>query len=396
MQGMKARHVISERIGIVLPGWLESSFAGTPLWAWLGLLAVVPVVMLVARLAGRVACSVANRRAEQSRIKKLVVSLRGPVQIGLATALFHLFRIPLPLAPSLDGFLHYCELAVGTVAGLWVAVRFIAWGAGHIARIFDRSGRSHAKAVIPLLQKVLQSAVVLFGVVFLLQNLGIDVGAILAGLGIGGLALALAGKRTVEDLFAGVTLVMDQPARVGDFCKFGTSSGTIEDIGLRSTRVRTADRTLITIPNAKLCELPIENVTARERILLKTTLSLRYETTPSQMRGVLDGIRTLLESREDIAPGARVRFVEYGEAALNLEIFCYVATRDINQFLKTREEIFLGLMDVVEKEGTGFASPSPPVILQQAPASVPAKSQELEEPSKIVTPASVQFSGAPS
>ena len=139
---------------------------------------------------------------------------------------------------------------------------------------------------------------------------------------------------------------------------------------MRSTRVRTADRTLITIPNAKLCELQIENVTARERILLKTNIALRYETTPAQMRGVLDSVRSLLEDRKDISPGARVRFVEFSDSAMNLEIFCYVATRDFNEFMKVREEILLSLMDIVEEAGTAFASPSPPVVLQQAPASL--------------------------
>lgn len=233
-----------------------------------------------------------------------------------------------------------------------------------VATKLDRTGRSHAKAAIPLMRKVAKGAIIIFGIVFLLQNLGINVGAILAGLGIGGLALALAGKQTVEDLFAGVTLVVDQPARVGDFCKFGASAGIIEDIGIRSTRIRTIDRTLLTIPNAKLCELPIENVTVRDRILLKAVLALRYETTPAQMRAILESMRALLEERSDIAPGSRVRFIEFTESALNLEVFAYVVTRDMNEFLKVREEIYLRIMDVVSESGSGFASPSPPVVLQ--------------------------------
>ncbi|MDB6080722.1 MAG: MscS mechanosensitive ion channel [Akkermansiaceae bacterium] len=218
--------------------------------------------------------------------------------------------------------------------------------------------------MIPLLRKVAKSAIVLVGLMFLLQNLHVDVAAMLAGLGIGGLALALAGKNTVENLFGGVSLVMDQPARVGDTCKFGDSSGTIEDIGLRSTRIRTAERTIVTIPNSKLAEMQIENLAARDRILMKAVLSLRSETTPDQMRGVLRSIKELLDGRGDIVKNGRIRMVAITQTSLDLELFAYVATRDFNEFLRVREEVFLHIMEVIAENGTGFAAPSPPVLIE--------------------------------
>ncbi|HEY1120772.1 MAG TPA: mechanosensitive ion channel family protein [Haloferula sp.] len=350
------------------PGWLTTSLGGTPAWAWLALPLAACLAWLGAKLVGSLTQSLAQQKDDESgkksRFRSFVAFARKPFLWFVGVALFHLGRKPLPLSGELQEFLHYLELALGTLAILWLILRLTDVSSNFVATKLDRTGRSHAKAAIPLLRKVAKGAIVIFGLVFLLQNLGINVGAILAGLGIGGLALALAGKQTVEDLFAGVTLVVDQPARVGDFCKFGTSAGTIEDIGIRSTRIRTLDRTLLTIPNAKLCELPIENVAVRDRILLKAVLALRYETTPAQMRSILEAMRGLLEERPDIAPGSRVRFIEFTESALNLEVFAYVVTREMNEFLKVREEIYLRIMDIVTESGSGFASPSPPVVLQ--------------------------------
>ncbi|MCW1922711.1 mechanosensitive ion channel family protein [Luteolibacter arcticus] len=373
---MSPLHPFTPILASSMPAWLTTSLGGTPVWASLALPVVACLAWLAAKLIGMLAGSNAGRNDEEkvkenvktkrSRFRSFVALSRKPAQWCVGTALFHLGRKPLPLSAGLQGFLHYLELAVGTLAILWLMLRLTDTGSKFLAGTLDRTGRSHAKAAIPLVRKVVKGAVIIFGIVFLLQNLGINVGAILAGLGIGGLALALAGKQTVEDLFAGVTLVVDQPARVGDFCKFGTSAGTIEDIGIRSTRIRTLDRTLLTIPNAKLCELPIENVTVRDRILLKAVLALRYETTPAQMRSILENMRALLEERPDIAPGSRVRFIEFTESALNLEVFAYVVTRDMNEFLMVREELYLRIMDIISESGSAFASPSPPVVLQAA------------------------------
>lgn len=372
-------HVLA--LELILPPWLNRDYGGSPLWAWLALVVIGACAVLLARLASGIICTIAKRAAgEGSRRRRLVDLSHRPIRLLLGIGLFHLGRRALPLAAGADAFLHAIEIAIGTCAIVWCFVRAADFASGYLGSFFDKSGRSHAKAVIPLLRKVIQAAIVLLGLVFLLQNVGIDVGAILAGLGIGGLALALAGKRTVEDLFAGVTLVVDQPARVGDFCKFDGGAGTIEDIGLRSTRVRTAERTLLTIPNAKLCEMKIENLAPRDRILLKTPISLVYETTSDQLKEVLDNLRSLLTGRGDIASGHRVRFVAFTKDSLDLEMFAYVTTSDFPEFLRVREEIFIGIMDVVAASGTAFASPSPPVMLVGNPGQQDPSGGDQDKP----------------
>jgi MscS family membrane protein len=191
------------------------------------------------------------------------------------------------------------------------------------------------------------------------SRLGIPVYGIVAGLGVGGLAIALAAQPTIENLIGGLSLFADKPVRVGDFCKYGDEIGTVEAIGIRSTRIRGIDRTLTTIPNAVLSKMPVVSFTMRDRMLLKSVIGLRYETKPEQLRYVLAKLRELLLAHPMVTPEpARVRFIGYGECSLNLEVFAYVGTNDWNEFLEVQEDVYLRMMDVVAASGTGFAFPS--------------------------------------
>jgi len=163
----------------------------------------------------------------------------------------------------------------------------------------------------------------------------------------------------VENVFGGITLIVDQPVRVGDFCRFGDRVGTVEEIGLRSTRVRTLDRTVVAIPNAEFAALHLENFAPRDRIWLHTTLGLRYETTPDQLRHVLVELRALLYAHPRVDPApARVRLIGFGAYSLDVEVFAYVRTSSFDEFLAVREDLYLRFMDVVAASGTGFAFPS--------------------------------------
>ena len=151
----------------------------------------------------------------------------------------------------------------------------------------------------------------------------------------------------------------DKPIRVGDFCQYGNDIGTVEAIGIRSTRIRGIDRTLTTIPNAVLSKIPVVNLTLRDRMLLKSVIGLRYETKPEQLRFVLAKLRELLLAHPMVTPEpSRVRFIGFGQSSLNLEVFAYVGTKDWNEFLGIQEDIYLRMMDVVTASGTAFAFPS--------------------------------------
>ena len=271
-------------------------------------------------------------------------------------ALFHVTRRLLGLAVAVHQAFVTVEEVIVVVGVTWLLLRLVDVGGDKLVE-----GQSHeAKiAVAGLAQRALKLLVLLLGFFSLLEAMGVHVSALIAGLGVGGIALALAAQKTVEHLFGGASLVADQPVQVGDFCRFGEQLGTVERIGLRSTQVRTLDRTVVSIPNGEFASLHIENFAKRDRIWLHATLRLRYETTADQLRHVLVRVRELLYAHPMVYPDpARVRLVDLAVSALELEIFAYVRTRDINEFLAVREDIYLRIMDIVAESGTGFALPS--------------------------------------
>lgn len=213
------------------------------------------------------------------------------------------------------------------------------------------------------LLRLISFVVAVVGVVVVLafgaQAIGLPILSVLAGLGVGGLAVALALRPTLENLIGGVLLYIDRPVRLGDFCKFGDLTGTVEKIGLRSTSVRALDRTLISIPNAQFVDMQIVNFAHCDEMLLTQVLGLRYETDPDQLRYVLVNLRKMLHAHPRINPNTvRVRFSGYGDSALNIDIRVYVMTREWNDFFAVREDVYLRIYSIVREAGTGFAFPS--------------------------------------
>lgn len=212
---------------------------------------------------------------------------------------------------------------------------------------------------MPLGSRVLKVAIVAIAIVGTLAQFGYPVASLVAGLGIGGLAFALAAQKTVENLFGAFSLGVDQPFREGDFVKIEDFVGTVEAIGLRSTRVRTLDRTLISIPNGKLAELRIESYTARDRLRLACALRLVLETTSEQMRTVLAGLEGVLRAQPKIWPDAVVvRFTGFGDSSLTVEVMAWFLTQDWNEFQTIRQDVLLEFMRVVEAAGTRLAVPT--------------------------------------
>src|SRR5262249_52195758 len=246
-----------------------------------------------------------------------------------------------------------------TLAFTWFLIRLIDAMARVTTARWVASGQLAAISVVPLARRALKAFVGLLALLAIFQNLGFNATGILAGLGVGGLAVALAAQKSIENFFGGLSLIADQPVRVGDMCKFGSQQGVVEDIGLRSTRVRTLDRTVVTIPNADFATMAIENFGTRDRFQLATTIGVRYETTPDQLRWLLVELKKMLLAHPKVSPDpARVRFSNFGPSSLDIEIFAYVTTRDGDEFMAVREDLFLRIMDLVIASGTDFAVPT--------------------------------------
>jgi MscS family membrane protein len=358
----------------ILGEWLPEPlfkirFFETRLWQWIGLLVLIALAYGVSWLATAVLHHTLRAivaRTETSIDDLLLGVTVKPFRLVLAAAVFFFGVLPLRLAAPVQAFLGGVVRVVIIVAAAWLALRLVDGFRDQLRKQLEEQGKHGAVAVIPLGVKTAKTILVLLAGIALLQHLGFNVTGVIAGLGVGGIALALAAQKTIENLFGGATLVTDQPVRVGDFCRFGDKIGTVEDIGLRSTRVRTLDRTVVSVPNAEFSQTQLENFAKRDRIRLFCMLGLRYETGPEQLRHVLAGLRRLLLAHPKVLPDpARVRFVGFGAYSLDLEVFAYIATSDWNEFLQIREDIFLRMMDVVKESGTGFAFPSQTTYLSR-------------------------------
>jgi MscS family membrane protein len=196
-------------------------------------------------------------------------------------------------------------------------------------------------------------------VLIYLHDLGVNITGVLAGLGVGGVAIALALQKPMEDVLSAITLHTQQPVRVGDFCRIGDCTGTVEVIGLRTTRIRTSAHTLVAIPNHRVVNEPIDNISARGNIWYHPILRLRYDTTPEQLQQVLEDIRELLNSHERVLQDEpRVRFNEFAKHALLIEVFAYLTTTNWAEFLKIAEELNIQILEIVSRAGASLFMPS--------------------------------------
>jgi MscS family membrane protein len=211
---------------------------------------------------------------------------------------------------------------------------------------------------------------VIAGIGFL-GGLGLPVASLLAGLGIGGVALAFGAQKTVENLFGAVAIGVDQPLREGDLVRIENDvQGTVETVGLRSTRIRTRDRTVVTLPNGRLADMRVETFAARDRCRLDATVRLVYSTTASQLREILAGFERVLREHPSIWPNDLVvRFLQFGASSLDIEVSAYFETRDWQTFRTWRQDILIAYMEIVENAGSSFAFPTQTVHLVNAPSA---------------------------
>ena len=352
------------RLGEILPRpLLKIDFLELMLWQWIGLgllLGVAWIVSWALALVLRGTARAVVRRTETVIDDHQVDRLYGPFRLLLWVVLFAIGAVFLALSVPAYRFLSKLELALAVVAITWGLLRCVDVAAAFYIERLKVDERKALVSIVPLASRVVQFVILTVALIALLQNIGFNVTGLIAGFGVGGLAVALAAQKTIANLFGGVTLVADRPINVGDFCKYGDGKiGTVEKIGIRSTRIRTLDRTLVTIPNSEFSEIQLENYSVRDRIRLFAMIGLRYETTPDQLRHVLAELRKLLAAHPMVSDDpARVRFVGFGASSLDLEVFAYVLVDDWNKFLKIREDILLRMMDIIQASGTGIAFPS--------------------------------------
>jgi MscS family membrane protein len=341
-------------------------------WQWLAIPVLVALALGLGSLLGwgtrRVLGHLAARTTttwDDALIRETAGPLTSLWAIGVVTLLLPALGLGTRAGAALD---HVLRAATYLVL-FWAAFRSVDVAFAAAADAPRARSSPSLAGLLPVGRKVGKVVLVALGLVAVLNELGFKVASLLAGLGIGGIAVALAAQKTVEHLLGSVAIGVDQLFRVGDFVKVEDFVGTVETIGLRSTRFRTLDRTLITIPNGRLADMRTETFAARDRMRLFANLGLVYGTTAAQLRAVLAGVEGALRAHPKLWPDTvSVRFTELRDSSLNVEVMAWFQTADWNEFTAIRQELLLRFMTVVEEAGTSFAFPTRTVHVAVAPA----------------------------
>lgn len=361
---VQARQVESRLPNVLV----KHELAEMPLWQFLALLIAVPVAGALAWLILAI-LEIPLRWWARRRGQLAVANWRtvsGPAWLLTGTLIHQLFAVYLHI-PLLPRHYYFQITSVALiVSATWILWRIVQWA---LLRVRNRAltrGLAGTGSLMLLGERILKAVIFVAGILAVLSNLGFNMSTALAGLGIGGLAIGFGAQQTIANLFGGVSVLGDEVFRVGDVCRFGDRTGVVEDIGLRSTRIRTDERTLVAIPNGTVATINLENLSRRDKILFKTSLGLRPESKADHVRFVLAEIRRLLYSHPKVeTKSVRVRLTDIAGTSLSMEVFAYILTREFNEFAAVREDLLLRIMDVMEDAGGGLALPAQTLYLSR-------------------------------
>jgi MscS family membrane protein len=365
----------------VLPAFLVNTrFAGVALFEWLAVFVGMPLFYFLTVLLNRLLSSLMGllrRRLYKKPDLPNPEFLPVPVRLLLLSVVIHWMVSAVSLPLLARQFWLSTASVIIIAACVWLLVLFNGWGERYLHRFFRSRDISGTTSMLRLARRLGDLLAVFGGFVAILYTVGVNPTAELAGIGVGGIAVALAAQKTLENVIGGISIIFDRALRVGDTIKVGNTQGTVDDIGLRSTRIRTLDRTLVSVPNGQIASMTLEDISSRDKFWFHPILALSYGTTSPQMQTVLHDIRGVLgESQYLEADSIRVRFLRFGPSSLEVEVSAYVLAGDWNQFLEIREGLLLRILESIESIGVQIASPLQ-VMMAAAPTSDEPAEREL-------------------
>ncbi len=357
-----------------LPPFLVDTRLGKiVLYEWLFLFVGLPAIYLLTGVLNRILSPIAGLLLRRLRHRP---NLRNPQAIPvpirlLLVALFINWFLSMVSLPLLARQFWSSTSSIFIIGGsVWLSFLLNSYLERRLRRRLMTTGNTSAVSVLRLGQRVFDVLILFIGLLIAMYHFGINPAAAIAGLGVGGIAVALAAQKTLENVIGGISIISDRVVRVGDTLKVGDMVGAIEDIGLRSTRIRTLDRTILSVPNGQIANLSLENLSARDKFWFHPNLSLRYDATAAQIDAAMAGIGKLLTLDSRIEPGtARAHFIRFGTSSLDFDIFAYVHARDWSQFLEIQSELLLRMMEIVQTTGAHIAQPS---LFLSSPSPIPA------------------------
>ena len=353
-----------------LPSFLLKRYFGVSLFAFAYFLLFLPLIYLILSLISRLGSSALayalQRWAHRHRPSKNNI-LPHPLRLFIVsiTIVATIRKVSLSLLARQVGSTIAVLLLI--VALVWAMIRVNARLEAYFKKRMEKKGRLSATAILRPARGVMDFIAIIVGLMIILYKMGINPSAALAGLGVGGIAIALAAQKTLENVIGGVSLIMDGSVRVGDFFKVGNVMGTIEVIGLRSTTVRTLDRTIVTIPNGQMATMTLENFSVRDQFWLRQLIGVEHQTPPAALNSLLAAVREILEHESLLVPTtSRVRLVRFAESNLELEVVAYIFATNWDHFLEIQETLLMKIKALVETNRVGIGYPTKAVYLKNS------------------------------
>jgi MscS family membrane protein len=348
----------------------KTRIGGIRLLAWLGLGLLLPLSYRTMGAVGRPFGPVIlwwRRRRGQS-VEAPSGRVPGPIRLLLLAVVIRwlLGTVDVPLLER--QFWTSIEALLVIAAAVWLVLRLNVRAERYVYARTPDATRGEVAALLRLARRVADVLVLAAGGLVMLHYFGIDPTAALAGLGIGGIAVALSAQKTLENVVGGLSIIFDRAVQVGDFIRCEGTLGSVEYIGLRSTRIRTLDRTILGVPNGQLANVSVETFSVRDKFWFRHIVGLRFGTTSVQMRSILAGIRDYVAAhpRVDRNDTIRARFIRVGPSSLDVEVIAYVLAADWDRFLDIQQELLIGIMALVEEAGTSIALPSQTLYVAEA------------------------------
>ena len=346
-----------------LPGFLvHTLFLQIALFEWLafffGLPSLYLITVFLSRVLGSCVGSLRRRLRRRPDLPNLVF-VPNPLRLLLVamTIRWTISRVALPLLAR--QFWSTTAKTITVAACVWFCILLAGWIEGIACRRLERKNNSGSTSILRLGRRTIDLLIIFAGVLAEFHVFGVNLNAALAGLGVGGIAVALAAQKTLENVIGGTSIIFDKVVQVGDLLTVGNSQGFVEYIGLRSTRLRTFDRTIVFVPNGQLATVPLENFARRDKFWFHPSVNLGYETTAAMMRSIVGGISELLAEHTLIDKSSvRVHLIRFAPSSLEIEIFAYVFARDWVHFLDIQQDLLLRVMDVIEIAGSRMALPA--------------------------------------
>ncbi len=345
-----------------LPGFFATiQVLETPLWKWIALALAALALLSVSRymdLLFLLLTRVLDSRINVGRAgwTPWAHEVTRPVRVIVCLAIF---RVCLELVdPSALARLYLGRVLQLVLAWTiaWCIIKLVDQFFRHLEVRIDVKHQVISRSLLRMGSRTTNALVIIVTFLVLLGNWGYNTTTFVAGLGVGGIAVALAAQQTIANVFGGVSVIGDHPVSIGEFGKFGDLIGTVEDIGMRSTRVRTLNRTVISVPNASFAAFNLENYSLRDKILFNPTFQIQRSTPDEKIRALIDGLGKALgaDKRLELGP-TPVRLTALASAAFSLEIFCYVLTDDINEFYKIQGQLLLTISNTLHATAVDLA-----------------------------------------